>query len=64
MKNAGMKLVNDRTAKNVVQPNPNGSTISTESSAEPFGRTSTKITSKYGQKISKIDGKKLRNSNY
>ena len=34
MKNAGMKLVNDQTAKNVVRPNPNGSAISTEGSAE------------------------------
>ena len=34
-------LVNDRTAKNVVRPNPNGSAISTERSAEQFGRTSS-----------------------
>ena len=33
-------VVYDRTAKNVVRPNPNGSAISTEGSAEPFGRTS------------------------
>ena len=44
MKNAGMKLVNDRTAKNVVRPNPNGSAISTERSAEQFGRTLVKIS--------------------
>ena len=47
------KVVNDRTAKNVVRPNPNGSAISTERSAEQFGRTSAKITSNYRQKISK-----------
>ena len=44
------KVVNDRTAKNVVRPNPNGSAISTERSAEQFGRTSAKITKKYGAK--------------
>ena len=50
-------LVNDRTAENVVRPNPNGSAICTERSAEQFGRTSGqkygKIWAKNWQKIGK-----------
>ena len=50
--------MNDRTAKNVIRPNPNGSAISTERSAEQFGRTSAKITSNYrGKNWQKIMAK-------
>ena len=55
-----IKVVNDRTAKNVVRPNPNGSAISTERSAEQFGRTSVKKTSICGPKISKEEWKLRR----
>ena len=59
-KAAESAVVNDRTGINLVRPNPNGSVISTEGSAEQFGRTSTKITSKHGPKLSKIDGKNCK----
>ena len=52
-------LVNDRTAENVVRPNPNGSAKSTERSAKQFGRT---FSQKYGKiwtkKLAKYFGKK------
>ena len=35
MKEINLLVVYDRSAKNVVRPNPNGSAISTEGSAEP-----------------------------
>ena len=43
------QVVYDRTAKNAVRPNPNGSAISTEGSAEPFGRTSAVFGKILGQ---------------
>ena len=45
-----MKLVYDRTAKNVVRPNPNGS-------AEQFGRTLAGITPLFGPKIAESNCK-------
>ena len=41
----------DRTAKNEVRPNPNGSAIPTEGSAEPFGRTSAIFGLIFGQTL-------------
>ena len=42
-------IVNDRSAKNVVRPNRTSSAISTEGSAEPFGRTSAIFGQNFGQ---------------